>query len=349
MQTTEHDSPAHPSSVPVIPDASDTPQNDAAIASDRSAGIRGDLLNVARGFCMGAADTVPGVSGGTVALILGHYRRLINAISHVDGDAIAMLRNRRWRDAWNHIDGRFLFALGAGIGTGIVCLAGAMHWLLDNRLPETFAVFFGLVLASAWIVMRHVHQWTTSRIVACTLGIAAAAGISFLAPAAGSTSLVYLFLSGSIAICAMILPGISGAFVLLLLGVYGPITGMIKDAAKGNVGPTELVQMGVFSVGCLFGLLAFSRVLRHLLSHHQDVTMAALVGLMLGSIAKLWPLQVPTPETADLDLKYRVMQYVAPGDWNGSLITPVALCIGAIVAVLALEKIASGVSPPKTR
>ncbi|MCO8123406.1 DUF368 domain-containing protein [Stieleria sp. TO1_6] len=306
--------------------------------------VRQDVFNFVRGFCMGAADTVPGVSGGTVALILGHYQRLVNAISRIDRRFVSDLLSQRWRQAWDYVDGRFLLALLCGIGFGIISLAGLMHWLLDHHMPQTFAVFFGLILASVWIVRRYIQRWSPGCYAACLGGIIAALLIGRMSPTAGGDSLVYLFLSASIAICAMILPGISGAFVLLLLGVYHPVTGMIKETAKGHLDAGSLLQLVVFATGCLFGLLAFSRVLRWLLQHHRSVTMAALVGLMLGSVEKLWPLQVPTPETAGLKMKERVMQVVAPADWNGSLTLLIVLAVAAATAVLLLERVAAAES-----
>ena len=182
---------------------------------------------------MGAADTVPGISGGTIALIMGHYSRLVTAISHFDGKLIGTAyrkgNSRRRRD---HIDFRFLAALGAGILAGIVALSGLMHYLLDAHLPETLAVFLGLLVASLWVVVQYVDRWSPSRIAACAAGIVVAAVISSLPTGHGSMSLPFLFLAASVAICAMILPGISGAYVLLVLGVYHPITGLVKNLAK---------------------------------------------------------------------------------------------------------------------
>ncbi|OYP28945.1 DUF368 domain-containing protein [Rhodopirellula sp. MGV] len=308
-------------------------------SNNAPSGMTHDVINVVRGFCMGAADTVPGVSGGTVALILGHYQRLIGAIRRIDSDAVSMLFKGKFREAFDYVDGRFLGALGLGIGTGIVTLAGLMHWLLDNRMPETFAVFFGLIIGSAWIVRKFISAWSPAGVIAVVAGAAAAVAIGRLSPTDGGGSLAYLFFSASVAICAMILPGISGAFILLLLGVYHPITGMIKELAKGQVDANALMSLGVFAFGCLFGLLAFSRVLHWLLHKHKDVTMAALIGLMLGSVEKLWPLQMPTPETASLKMKERVMVSVPPGEWDGSLVLLVGLAIGAAVAVLVLERL----------
>ena len=308
--------------------------------SSRTESVLQDAINIGRGFCMGAADTVPGVSGGTVALILGHYERLVTAISRVNSESLSLVFRGKFDRAFAHLDGRFLCGIGAGILTGIVTLAGLMHWLLDHRMPETFAVFFGLIISSVLIVQKSISRWTIGSIVSLTLGIMAAVIVGRLSPTGGGDSLVYMFGSASIAICAMILPGISGAFILLLLGVYHPITGMIKDLAKGSFDASSLTTMFVFASGCLFGLLAFSRVLHWLLDHYKDITMAGLIGLMIGSVEKLWPLQMPTPETASLKMKERVMQYIPPGEWPGNLLTLVLLAIIAAVGVLVLERIA---------
>lgn len=323
---------------PEFTDAPSTPERPPATVAQ-------DAVNVLRGFCMGAADTVPGVSGGTVALVLGHYQRLIGSISRVDHRWVKMLLGRQWAKAFDYIDGRFVIALGAGVATGIVTLAGLMHWLLDHRMPETFAVFFGLILASVLIVRRYIDRWSPVCYASCVIGIVIAYAIGQAAPASGSDSLPYLFLSGSVAICAMILPGISGAFVLLLFGVYHDVTGIIKDMTKGiNIGLDTILQLGVFAMGCLFGLLAFSKLLRWLLEHHRAATMATLIGLMLGSVRKLWPLQMPTPETAGLKMKERVMEVIPVSEWQGSLGLLIALAIGSAAGVLILERVATKTS-----
>ncbi len=331
---------------PVVGDDQHSETTCRAGADGRGDSFAGDLFNVVRGFCMGAADTVPGVSGGTIALILGHYQRLITAISNIDRALVALVMQRRFAEAARHVDLRFIAALGAGIAIGIVTLAGVMHWLLDHHTSKTFAVFFGLILASVWIVKGYIDRWSPSGVIACLGGVVAAVTISMLPVASESTSLPYLFVAASVAICAMILPGISGAFVLLLFGVYHPVTGLIKEAAKGQVSIEGLTQMGAVAAGCAFGLLAFSRLLRWLLEHRRDATMAALMGLMIGSIAKLWPLQMATPETADLEMKLRVMQYVAPSAWPGSLLGLAALVAAAATIVLTIERLAGGRTAP---
>ncbi len=324
--------------------ATDEPASCPAEAATKlapSPTVFGDIVNVVRGFCMGAADTVPGVSGGTVALILGHYQRLVTCISRIDSHFVSLLVQSKFREAGRYVDIRFLAALGVGIATGIVSLAGVMHWLLDHKQPETFAVFFGLIVASIWIVKSYVKKWSVPQAVACGAGILAAVAITMMPMGEGNMSLPFLFLSASVAICAMILPGISGAFVLLLFGVYHPVTGLIKDAVRGNVTLESLVQIVVFASGCGFGLLAFSRLLRWMLEHHRSTTMAGLIGLMIGSVGKLWPLQQATPETANLETKFRQMEFVSASQWPGSISLLIGLAIGAAVLVIVIESLAN--------
>jgi len=316
--------------------ASDDCADSARVGSDS---VAGDALNVFRGFCMGAADTVPGVSGGTVALILGHYDRLVAAISHVDREAVGMLAGRNWKALAGKLDLRFTIALAIGIVIGIGSLAGWMHHLLQNRMNETMAVFFGLVLASVWVVRRNVSRWSLSRFGGMVVGIAVALVTSKIPASSAEIHLVYLFLCGSIAICAMILPGISGAFVLLLLGVYEPVIGMVKQFFKLDLGAEMLTRLMVFAAGCGFGLLAFSRLLNYLLIHHRDVTMATLIGLMIGSVGRLWPLQSVTPETAGLELKFQEHVLVSPDDYGGSLTMLIVLTVTAAVVVLVADRV----------
>lgn len=293
---------------------------------------------------MGAADIVPGVSGGTVALVLGHYQRLVTAISRFDAQALRMVKDRQLGTAFRHIDGRFLAALGLGIATGIVGLANLMHWLLEHRLAETMSVFFGLVLASGLVVASYVQRWSVGAAAAAIAAAVAAYAIGTLSPTTASPTLPYLFLSASIAICAMILPGISGAFVLLLLGVYYPVTGMVKDLAHGVVTADSLLRMTVFASGCAIGLGLFSRLLRRLLDHHASMTYAALLGLMIGSLRKLWPLQIPTSETAELPFGEREWISVGPSQWDQPLWPLVALALLAAMLVAIVNWLATRIA-----
>lgn len=286
---------------------------------------------------MGTADTVPGVSGGTVALILGHYERLVTAISHIDSHLVSLLLQRRWRSAVNHGDLRFLIVLALGMAFGILSLASAMHWLLDYRLAETFSLFFGVILASSYLVAKQIRRWTA---IGALLALVTASFVYVLAQAnslSGSEHGAYLFVTAMIAICAMILPGISGAFVLLLLGTYYPVTSLVKELASGNVNSEILSRIALFVLGCLVGLLLFSRLLKYLLRQHATLTYFALLGLMLGSLRKLWPLQQPTAETAAEKFSLRKWELVPPDQWSGSLITLLLIALAGTATVLALD------------
>ncbi|HBV64974.1 MAG TPA: DUF368 domain-containing protein [Rhodopirellula sp.] len=300
-------------------------------------GIGSDLINCLRGCCMGAADAVPGVSGGTIALIMGHYQRLIAAISHFDVSLLGMLRKRQVALAYNHVDGRFLTMLAVGIVIGAVTFLRLMGWLLESHLPETLSVFLGLLLASVWIVQSHVERWTVARVLGFLGGSVAAVLISRLPAGEGNGSLLFLFGTAAIAICAMILPGISGALVLVMFGSYHMVTGLIKDFLKLKITVDGFLQLVAFGSGCVVGLLAFSRILNWLLQHFRSTTMAVLMGLMVGSIVKLWPLQRPTDETASLVFKNRVMVYVWPSEWSSSLWPLFLLAVGSFAVVLAME------------
>ena len=286
---------------------------------------------------MGAADIVPGVSGGTVALVLGIYNRLVTAVSRFDRELVRHVANRRWRVAAEHVDLRFVVALGAGILIGIGGLAFLMHYLLEHQARHTNGVFFGLILASGLIVARSISKWTVPQIVALasgTIGAYLVVGLkTFQNPPDG---LWYLFLCGMIGICAMILPGISGAFILLILGKYKAITGLLREVLKGSWELEKLLAVTVFCAGCLCGLLAFSRVLRWLLDRYEAVTLATLCGLMLGSLRKIWPFKIDrTPDELKLNLKR--FENVLPETLDGSTVLTIGLAVLALVLVLWLE------------
>jgi putative membrane protein len=296
-----------------------------------------DIRTALCGLLMGAADIVPGVSGGTVALVLGIYNRLVSAISRFDRIALGMLTAKRWSAAAEHVDLRFVLALGCGIATGIGGLSFLMKRLLDDHLQPTYAVFFGLILGSGVLVARGVARWNAANVAALIVGVAVAWFVVGLeALQSPPDTLWYLFCCGT---CAMILPGLSGAFILLILGRYSHVTGLIRSILKGDWSVLAFLEVSVFCCGCLFGLLAFSRVLRWLLAHHATVTMATLCGLMLGSLRKLWPFKNElTPPGTEFKLKQ--FENIAPDFSSGSTITAVGLTVLAMVAVLSLEAIA---------
>jgi len=300
---------------------------------------KSDFRTALCGLMMGAADIVPGVSGGTVALVLGIYNRLVSAISHFDQQALGMLAAKRWTAAAEYVDLRFILALGCGIATGIGSLSFLMKKLLDDHLQPTYAVFFGLILGSGVLVARGVARWNPASIAALVSGVSVAWFVVGLdALQTPPDTLWYLFFCGTIGICAMILPGLSGAFILLILGRYSHVTGLIRSILKGDWSVQAFLEVSVFCCGCLFGLLAFSRILRWLLAHHATVTMATLCGLMLGSLRKLWPFKNElTPPGTEFKLKQ--FENIAPDFSCSSTITSIGLTVIAMVAVLSLEAI----------
>ena len=241
---------------------------------------------------MGLADVVPGVSGGTVALILGIYERLVAAISRVDRRLVGLVLQRRWADASEHVDLRFLACLGLGIVGGFAVMTLMLNRLLSNPVTFTLtmACFFGLILASSVLVARLVKPSSRQAVRAALcwgiLGAALAFGVVLLpmprGEATAAPSLPYLFACGAMGICAMILPGVSGAMLLLLLGVYTFLTDIPRSLVHGEEITRNLASVVVFAAGAVIGLLSFSKVLRWLLVRHHAATMAVLCGFMLG-------------------------------------------------------------------
>jgi putative membrane protein len=306
-------------------------------------GLLHDAATVIRGILMGSADVIPGVSGGTVALIVGIYERLVTAISHFDVHFLSLVRRGQWLRAAVHIDLRFLVALAAGIGIGIVALGGLMNELLAGPVsrPLTLAAFFGMILASTLIVGRKIEvKWASEWVTVLVCGVVGAAfawWLTTLAETSVQPSLSYLFFCGMIAICAMILPGISGAYILMILGAYAYMTSILKALPQGQVSLENVVAVAVFATGCGIGLLSFSKILRWLLAQLHSQTMAVLCGFMIGAIRKIWPFQRDeTPEVAELDHKRFVNEF--PDVIDGQFLLVVAIAIAAMLAVLALDR-----------
>ncbi len=312
--------------------------------SSRRNGFSEDITNWLRGLCMGAADIVPGVSGGTIALILGHYERLVTAISHIDRHLIRLARARKIGEALQYMDFRFLMGLGIGMVSGMVALASLMHHLLEHQRAYTYAVFFGLILGSSYLVARRLRQWNPSSVLSAIVGAVFAWQICRLQPMHGELTPMTAFLSACVAICAMILPGISGAFVLLLLGIYHPITELLKGMPRGEVSGEGIVIVATFILGCLVGLLAFSRLLKWLLKHKHDGTMAFLVGLMLGALYKVWPFQVVTADTVELPFKEQRFDPVWPAASQASWVGVLILGVLALLATIGLEWVGAKLS-----
>ena len=254
-----------------------------------------------RGAAMGTADLVPGVSGGTVALITGIYPRLLGAVTSVDAAAIRLLFQGQWSGLWRHVDGAFLLPLMLGIASAIFGLAGTLKVLLETQPLFVWSFFCGLVLVSSLSLIRtEITRLTPTIVTMALLGVVAmlvlglGPGVSFPQHSAG------FFVAGLFGICAMILPGISGSFILLLLGMYGPIITAVADR--------EAVPLLIFAAGCGVGLLSFSRFLSFVLSRARSATLALLVGFLLGSLVILWPWQEVLQTTIDSEGQARPTQ-----------------------------------------
>ena len=234
-----------------------------------------------KGCAMGMADVVPGVSGGTIAVISGIYEELLDSIRSVDATALRLLLRFRLAEFWRHINGRFLLPVLLGIAVAIFSLARLMTYLLTNHPIAIWSFFFGLIVASALLVARQIGRWDWRTVLAFAVGAAAAWWITVATPAETPDDWWFVMLSGAIAICAMILPGISGAFILLLLGKYQYI--------MHAVGEFDIPVIAVFVIGAAAGIISFSHLLSWLLKHWHDVTVAVLMGFMVGSLNKVWP------------------------------------------------------------
>jgi putative membrane protein len=234
-----------------------------------------------KGMSMGAADVVPGVSGGTIAFISGIYEELLGSIKSIGPDTWRALRQQGVLAAWRQINGDFLLTLVAGIITSIALLVRPITWALQAHPVLIWGFFFGLIATSVWLCGKLVKRWGAAPLLGLLLGAAIALFIGLAEPGTATESLAFYFMAGAIAICAMILPGISGSFILLLLGAYVPV----MTAVKGF----DLPVIIVFGTGCLFGLLAFSRVLNWMFARHHDLTVATLTGFLLGSLYIVWP------------------------------------------------------------
>lgn len=311
---------------------------EAFFASPGPASVKNAGLLSLKGLCMGSADVIPGVSGGTIALITGIYEDLIAALKSVDaGMASRLLVDHDLKGALACVHSRFLLSLFAGIGFAIISLARLMNFLLNQYPVFTWSLFFGLISASIWVVGRQVASWNPRATISLVIGIVIAAFIVNLVPVATPEALWFIFLCGIIAICAMILPGISGAFILLILGKYEFITATLKNPFL----PQNLMIIIVFCVGCLIGLLSFSRLLNYFLINFRQSTMAFLTGLMAGSLPKIWPWKEI--------LETRIIRGKTYVVWGGNTMpetmdtgvwVALILAVSGFIAVLIIERLA---------
>ncbi len=295
------------------------------------------ILLFLKGSAMGASDVIPGVSGGTIAFITGIYQELIHSIRCADRSFFRLLLSFKLQDAFQRINGFFLMVVFSGILISIFSLARAISWLLANHPMMVWSFFFGLIIGSAWFVARSISQWNPLNMLMLGLGSLIAYYITIASPANTPDALWFVFLSGAIAITAMILPGISGSFILLLMGKYGYMMAAVKDL--------KLVVLGVFALGCAAGLISFSNLIDWLLRKYKGPTMAMLTGFMIGSLNKLWPWKItlsaganglgtdyPVAERSVLPLQYTTIT----GEPN--LLLPILLCaLGGLMLIILLQ------------
>lgn len=240
-----------------------------------------------KGLAMGAADVVPGVSGGTIAFITGIYDTLLNSINNINFSLLKLFKEEGFSAVWNKINGSFLVSLLAGIGTSILALSKILHYLMIHHPIALWSFFFGLIIASILYVGKEIKTWSFSTILGFIAGTLFVFYLSIMPPLSSSDSWWYLILCGIIASCAMILPGISGSFILLLLGAYSVIIGAISQLSSLDPEAIKIVFLVVIGIG--IGLTSFSRLLKYLLENFHQITIAVLTGFLFGSLWKIWP------------------------------------------------------------
>jgi putative membrane protein len=294
------------------------------------------LIISLKGIAMGAADVVPGVSGGTIAFISGIYEELLSSISSVNLKSLQILRKQGIKPFWKAINGNFLAALLLGIFMSVISLAKLISWALENEPILVWSFFFGLVLASIIFVGKQISEWNFLVFLVLIFGAAIAYYITTLEPIiTENSSQLFIFMAGAIAICAMILPGISGAFILVLLGAYKPVLDAIHEK--------DIKLLGILALGAIVGLLTFSKLLKWLFVRYRNLTLAILTGFIIGSLNKIWPWkeviswrlnsqgeQVPFNEES-----------ILPNAFNGDpqLLMAIVLAIIGFSMIIILEKL----------
>lgn len=300
------------------------------------------VLLYLKGVAMGSADAVPGVSGGTIAFISGIYETLVDAIRSFDRDAVKLLAGADFKGFWNHVNGNFLAILLAGIGTAILLLSRViLHWL--ETYPEMlWSFFFGLIIASALMVGKKVTRWESDVVFAGILGGFLGYWITVATPAQTPETALFVFISGMIAICAMILPGISGSFILVLLSKYEYVLTAVRDF--------HISTILIFGTGAAVGILSFSHLLHWMLKRFHDITIAMLTGIMVGSLNKIWPWKMAVETYTDGEGMIRplISENVLPTNYFELVGRPSFLFWAVLLALLgfflvySLEKWSAG-------
>lgn len=283
---------------------------------------------------MGAADVVPGVSGGTIAFITGIYEELIESIKSIDLDAVKLLFRLKTAAFWRKINGNFLVSVLCGIGISIFSLARLMTYLLAHHPIEIWSFFFGLIIASSLLVSKEIRTWDIFTVISLLAGGVIAYTITVLSPASTPQTWWFILISGAIAICAMILPGISGAFILLLMGQYAYLMAAVSNLNLGII--------GIFAIGAVIGIISFSHLLSWLLKNYHSLTIALLTGFMLGSLNKVWPWKITLETYIDRHGIEQVLteKNVSPANFEGDplVVHAVIMCLIGFFLIWSVEK-----------
>lgn len=300
--------------------------------------IKDYLIIGLKGLGMGAADVVPGVSGGTIAFITGIYEELINSIKSFNLSSLKILLKGQFAEFWKAVNGTFLLSLLSGISISVLSLAKLIGYLLEHYPVLVWSFFFGLVVASALFVAKTISKWEVGTIIAAIAGTVIAYWITIISPAEANTSYYFIFISGAIAICAMILPGISGSFILVLLGMYRFVLEAVSNF--------NIPVIALFMAGAAIGIIAFSNVLSWLLRKYHNLTIALLAGFMVGSLNKVWPWKKVVETFTDRHGEVRplIEENVLPATYaeltgqNSMLWGAIGLAVLGFVLILAIEK-----------
>ena len=309
------------------------------------------LIITLKGLAMGAADVVPGVSGGTIAFISGIYQELIDSINNVNLSVLKTLKKDGLKAAWQQVNGGFLLALLSGIFISVLTFSKIITHLLQDHPILVWSFFFGLIIASIALIWKETSNWKVVDILALVIGIVLSYYITIARPVSSPDSYWYIFLSGFIAIIAMILPGISGAFILLLMGSYETVIGTINKFREGIVKfdmailGDAMLKLSVFALGAIIGLKSFSKILHWMFEKHKNTTLALLIGFMAGSLNKVWPWKqvLETRINTHGEVVPFIENSILPQNFEGNpqVMTAIILAIVGFFVIFGMEKMAS--------
>ena len=309
------------------------------------------LIISLKGIAMGAADVVPGVSGGTIAFISGIYQELIDSINGINLSLLKTLKKEGLKAAWKQANASFLLSLLIGIAISVLTFSKLITHLLASKPIMVWSFFFGLIIASILLIWKQITKWEIVSIIALIVGVVLTYYITIARPVSSPDSYPYLFLSGFIAIIAMILPGISGAFILLLMGSYETVIGTINQFREGltqmnmELLSTAMMKLGVFAIGAIIGLKSFSKILHWMFERHKNTTLALLIGFMIGSLNKVWPWKevLETRINSHGETVPFLEKSILPQDFNGDaqVLTSILLAVFGFLVIYGMEKIAA--------